>query len=61
MTFEHRIHERCACGGIESRHAAPAPRPFPLAATTRVYERARPFRVEHVSLDITLDVDAAAS
>lgn len=57
MTFEHRIHERCACGGIESRHAAPAPRPFPLAATSRVYERARPFRVEHVALDLTLDVE----
>lgn len=57
MTFEHRVHERCACGAVESRHATAAPRAFPLGAAARVYERPRPFRVEHVALELSLDVD----
>ncbi len=57
MTFEHRVHERCACGAVEGRSAPAAPRAFPLAATSRVYERARPFAVDHVSLDLALDLD----
>jgi aminopeptidase N len=43
------LHARCGCAGA-------APRPFAFAGTRRVYERARPFLVRHLSLDIVLDV-----
>src|SRR6185436_18701663 len=32
-----------------------AARPFPLAGTTRVYERPRPFVIRHIALDLALD------
>src|SRR4051812_46913905 len=61
MSLEHRLHERCACGSALSSgtsHAlshAQSARPFPLAGTTRVYERPRPFVIRHIALDLTLD------
>jgi len=57
MTFEHRVHDRCACGStLESRHAPAAPRAFPLGTTSRVYERSLPFRIEHIDLDLRIDM-----
>ena len=44
MTF-HRLHERCAC--------AAASQAFPGAE--RKYERSRPFRLQHLRLDLNLD------
>jgi aminopeptidase N len=54
MTFEHRLHDRCACNAIESQGAPAAPRAFPLGTTSRVYERALPFRIEHIELDLRI-------
>ncbi len=62
-------HAAGLCCGRESResegeglaHApAAAARPFPLAGTTRVYERDRPFRIDHIALDLALDVPGKA-
>jgi len=60
---EHRLHARCGCASIGSSESATAAsaaagRPFALPTSTRHFERDRPFRVEHLSLDITLDVPA---
>jgi aminopeptidase N len=58
MTFEHRHHARCACGSALSAasRAQAAPRPFALAGTKRVYERGRPFTIQHIALDLALHV-----
>ncbi len=67
MPTEHRLHARCGCGLAHSRideqehHAAEASsagRPFAFGATPRHFERDRPFAVEHLALDLTLDLDA---
>lgn len=50
MSITQRLHARCLC----SAGAAP----FALAGTTRTYERARPFDVTHLALDLTLDLTA---
>ena len=61
MTFEHRQHGRCACGSALSSHAeGAAARPFALAGTKRVYERARPFAIHHIALALELDVEHKA-
>jgi aminopeptidase N len=52
-TIGHRLHARCAC-------AAAAAAPFALAGTERQYERARPFAVSHLFLDLELDFKARA-
>jgi aminopeptidase N len=59
MPHEHRLHARCGCGSVGSlEHAgAAAGRPFSLPTSTRHFERDRPFSVEHLALDISLDVD----
>lgn len=58
MTLEHRHHDRCACGsslsGFAAEHAAAAYRPFVLSGVKRVYERSRPFTIDHIALDIEL-------
>jgi aminopeptidase N len=56
---EHRVHHRCACGselGSSSRfeHMADA-QSFVLAGTARVYERPRPFVIDHIALDLAVD------
>ena len=56
MTLEHRQHARCACGSTLSTFGAAA-RPFTLAGTKRVYERARPFAIRHIALDLTLECE----
>ena len=60
MTLENRLHARCACGSALSSHAEAGARPFALAGTKRVYERARPFAIHHIALALTLDVEHKA-
>ena len=43
-------------GGAESGAPA-ANRTFAFPTTTRKYERSRPFRIDHIALDLALDVD----
>jgi aminopeptidase N len=49
MTASQRLHERCACGAARG--------PFSLAGTERQYERSRPFRIEHLFVDLALDFE----
>ena len=61
MTLEHRLHARCACGSAFSSYAEGAgSRPFALAGTKRVYERARPFAIHHIRLAMALEVEQKA-
>ena len=61
MTFQHRLHARCACGSALSSHAEGAgSRPFALAGTRRVYERSRPFAIHHIALSLELELEAKA-
>ena len=59
MPFEHRNHERCACASTLSHYGsrAAAAKPFTLAGTKRVYERARPFTIRHIAIDMELLVE----
>jgi aminopeptidase N len=50
MTASQRLHERCGCGAAKS--------PFSLAGTERKYERSRPYRIDHLFVDLALDFDA---
>jgi aminopeptidase N len=50
MTASQRLHERCGCGAARS--------PFSLAGTERKYERSRPYRIEHLFVDLALDFAA---
>jgi aminopeptidase N len=59
MSLEHRHHARCACGSALTSSRA-APRPFTLAGTKRVYERPRPFTIEHIALDLVLHIEDKA-
>jgi len=56
MPFEHRQHERCACASTLSHYGSRAAlaKPFTLAGTKRVYERARPFAIRHIAIDMEL-------
>src|SRR5258708_16011279 len=57
MPLEHRLHTRCGWASIGSVElAASSGRPFTLPSSTRHFERDRPFAVEHLALDIALDV-----
>jgi aminopeptidase N len=61
MIFEHRHHDRCACGStLSSSFEGAGARPFALAGTKRVYERARPFAIHHIALAFALDVEHKA-
>lgn len=56
---EHRIHQRCACGSelsfYESGAGGDMPAGFVFRGTRRVYERPRPFCIEHIALDLEID------
>ena len=54
MPHEHRLHERCGCARALTAQASA--RPFAFPQTSRKFERDRPFRVEHLALDLDLDV-----
>jgi aminopeptidase N len=61
MALEHRQHARCGCASIGSAARASsssAGRPFVLPSSTRHFERDRPFAIEHLALDVALDVRA---
>src|SRR5579862_1940496 len=60
MPLEHRLHARCGCASIGSAEHASAARPFALPSSTRHFERDRPFAIDHLALDLTLDVAAHA-
>jgi aminopeptidase N len=61
MTLEHRHHARCACESALSAYAEGAgARPFALAGTKRVYERARPFAIHHIALELELEIEQKA-
>ena len=49
-----RLHMRCACGSAFSSYRS-AKGDFVLRGTERVYERARPFRIDHMLLDFNID------
>jgi aminopeptidase N len=57
MPFEHHLHARCGCTGAFVREeASGAARPFAFATSPHQFERDRPFLVDHLALDLTLDV-----
>ena len=60
MTLEHRHHARCACGSALSSAEGAGARPFTLAGTRRVYERARPFAIHHIALSLELELEQKA-
>jgi aminopeptidase N len=49
MTASQRLHERCGCGAARG--------PFSLAGTERQYERSRPYRIDHLFVDLALDFE----
>ena len=56
MSNEFRLHDRCACGSSLSSYGAEGSAgAFVLEGTRRVYERPRPFRIDHIALDFDLD------
>src|SRR5580704_8649046 len=58
MPLEHRLHARCGCASIGSAEHASGGRPFPLSSSTRHFERDRRFTIDHLLLDVALDVRA---
>jgi aminopeptidase N len=60
MALEHRLHSRCGCASVGAgEHAVSATgRPFALPTSTRHFERDRPFAIDHLALDATLDLPA---
>jgi aminopeptidase N len=69
MGIEHRLHARCAglaesqsrVGHEEHSHEHGAGgaggRPFAFSSSPRHFERPRPFTIEHIALDLTLDFE----
>jgi aminopeptidase N len=53
MAAEHRLHSRCG-GALEHSSSG---RPFALPSSTHHFERSFPFAIEHLALDLTLDLD----
>jgi aminopeptidase N len=70
MTFETRLHARCGCGlSISEEHAFTTTttattheggmaRPFALPSSIRHFERDRPFFIDHLAAELTLDFEA---
>lgn len=66
MSVSHRVHARCRChaGALSAHehvssaheHGASSGRPFAFASSPRNFERDRPFLVEHLALDLALDL-----
>lgn len=52
---EHRLHARCGSAALASAEHAAA-RPFTMPTSTRHFERDRPFAIDHIAVDLTLDV-----
>src|SRR5580658_3810050 len=57
MPLEQRQHARCGCAGALVREeASGVGRPFAFATSPHQFERDRPFLVDHLALDLSLDV-----
>jgi aminopeptidase N len=57
MSLLQRHHARCGCAGSLAAEAeAGAPRPFAFSTSPHQFERDRPFLVDHLALELTLDV-----
>jgi aminopeptidase N len=57
MPLEHRLHARCGCASAgSSERSTSAGRPFALPSSTRHFERDRPFAIDHLAVEVTLDV-----
>jgi aminopeptidase N len=61
MSVEHRLHARCgaaACqhGSGSGEQQSAGSKPFAFAHSPRNFERDRPFTVEHLAVDLALDV-----
>jgi aminopeptidase N len=56
MPLSHRLHDRCGCLAAASEEASGAARPFAFATSPRNFERDRPFLIDHLALDLALDV-----
>ncbi len=57
MSLEHRHHARCGRAGAHaSEERFGEGRPFAFATSPRQFERDRPFLVDHLALDLVLDV-----
>ncbi len=63
-SIEHRLHARCA--GAHAHHeyeehaelaTGAGARPFAFAHSPKHFERDRPFAIEHIALDLTLDFE----
>jgi aminopeptidase N len=58
MAVEQRLHARCGHHhGHEGHEGGGGARPFAFAHSPRHFERDRPFAIEHLALDLTLDFD----
>jgi aminopeptidase N len=57
MPVEYRLHARCGCASAGSAAGQAATRPFALPSSTRHFERDLPFAIEHLAIDVALDVD----
>ncbi|HEX8796605.1 MAG TPA: HEAT repeat domain-containing protein [Polyangiaceae bacterium] len=54
---EHRLHARCGSAALASaEQSSAAARPFTMPTSTRHFERDRPFAIDHLAVDLTLDV-----
>lgn len=55
---EHRLHARCGSAALASaeHESAAAARPFTMPTSTRHFERDRPFAIDHIAVDVTLDL-----
>jgi aminopeptidase N len=57
MSHEHRHHARCGrTGAHAAEERSGEGRPFAFATSPRQFERDRPFLVDHLALDLVLDV-----
>jgi aminopeptidase N len=56
MPIEHRLHARCGCTSSGAAEHAAGGRPFALPSSTHHFERDRPFAIEHLALEVTLDI-----
>ena len=53
---EHRLHARCGCAGAGYIQESSIGRPFALPSSTTHFERDCSFAIDHLAIDITLDV-----
>jgi aminopeptidase N len=64
MPISHRLHARCGHIHLNEEQQGSSARPFAFAHSPRQFERDRPFLVDHLALDVALDVrsvDATAT